>query len=132
MFPLDPNIPFPIIPDSLLPDSGGCFGTLAFYTFSWDSTKPDITSFGFSSIAVGGGVTACYKITCDGCLKGGPAGPPSFGFSSPLMPNDFLKIASFARGFGFAGTISGDSVCITVGIFGGPSPFFIGAPIADF
>ncbi|MCL4244490.1 MAG: RHS repeat-associated core domain-containing protein [Candidatus Dadabacteria bacterium] len=134
MFPLDPNIPFPYLP---IPDSGGCFGSIVHFAFSWDSSKPDVTSFGISGATLGGGLTFCYEIQCDNCMSGPPggsAGPPSFGIANtPNFVIDAFKKGTFSRGFGFAVTRTGDSVCITMGIFGGVgSPFFIGAPLLDF
>jgi RHS repeat-associated protein len=117
MFPLDPNIPFPYIP---LPDSGGCFGTLAFYSFSWDSSQPDITTFSLNGATLGGGLTFCYKIKCDNCPSGGNAGPPSLGLSGSYF------------NIGLATVLNKGNVCIAIGPFVSPSPFIVSGPIADF
>lgn len=129
MFPLDPNIPFPYIPS---PDSGGCFGTLAFFTFSWDSNKPTVTTFSVGGASLGGGFTVCYKMTCDDCPKGpsgGSAGPPFLGFSH--RPFSWAS-GTFLRGVGIGGGINGDSLCFTFGAFGAFTPFNISLPFFDF
>lgn len=117
MFPLDPNIPFPFIP---APDTVGCFGSIAFFSFSWDSSKPDITTFGLNGATLGGGLTFCYKIRCDYCPPVGNAGAPSLGLSGSLF------------NVGIATVLNQENVCVAIGPFISPSPFVVSGPIIDF